>query len=67
MLKWKLREQIDKNNDTLDELANYLSIAYQTLSKKMNGHVEFTRAEIKKIKDRYNLEAEQIDYIFFTD
>lgn len=66
-MKWKLREQIDKNNDTLDELAKYLDITYQTLSKKMNEHVEFTRAEIKKIKDRYSLTAEQLDYIFFID
>lgn len=66
-MKWKLREQIDKNKDTLDELAKYLNITYQTLSKKMNEHVEFTRAEIKKIKDRYSLTAEQLDYIFFID
>lgn len=66
-MKWKLREQIDKNNDTLEKLATYLEITYQTLSKKMNGHVEFTRIEIKKIKDRYSLTAEQLDYIFFVE
>ena len=66
-MKWRLKEQIDKNGDTLEELANYLEITYQTLSKKMNEHVDFSRTEIKKIKSRYNLTAEQIDYIFFTD
>ncbi|SKB01296.1 hypothetical protein SAMN05443428_1564 [Caloramator quimbayensis] len=66
-MKWRLKEQIDKNGDTLEELANYLEITYQTLSKKMNEHVDFTRTEIKKIKSRYNLTAEQIEYIFFTD
>lgn len=66
-MKWKLREQIDKNGDTLEELAKYLGITYQTLSKKINEHVEFTRLEVRKIKDRYSLTAEQLDYIFFVD
>lgn len=66
-MKWKLREQMDIYGDTLESLANYLNIAYQTLSKKMNGHVDFTRTEILKIKQRYNLSAEQVDNIFFSN
>lgn len=66
-MKWKLREVMDKHNDTLTDLANYLGITYGTLSKKMNQHVDFTITEIKKIKIRYSLTAEQIDEIFFTD
>ena len=64
-MKLKIREQMDKHNDSLEELAKYLDITYPTLSKKMNQHVEFTRAEIKKIKDRYSLTPEQLVYIFF--
>lgn len=58
---------MDIYGDTLESLANYLNIAYQTLSKKMNGHVDFTRTEILKIKQRYNLSAEQVDNIFFSN
>lgn len=66
-MKWKLREQIDRHNDKLESLASYLNITYQTLSKKMNEHVDFTRSEIMKIKQRYNLTAEQVDQIFFSE
>ena len=66
-MKWKLREQMDIYGDTLESLANYLNITYQTLSKKMNGHVDFTRTEILKIKQRYNLSAGQVDNIFFSN
>lgn len=64
-MKYRLREHIDRNGDSLEKLAEALGITYQTLSKKMNEHVEFTRAEIFTIKQRYSLSAEQIDYIFF--
>ena len=66
-MKHRLREQIDIHKDTLDKLAEFLDITYQTLSKKMNSHVEFTRAELVKIKGRYRLTAMQMDYIFFSD
>lgn len=58
---------MDIYGDTLESLANYLNITYQTLSKKMNGHVDFKRTEILKIKQRYNLSAEQVDNIFFSN
>ena len=64
-VKHRLREVIDANNDTLVELAKYLGITYQTLSKKMNEHAPFNREELIKIKQRYNLTAEEMDYIFF--
>ena len=66
-MKHRLKEQIDKAGDTLRDLAEYLDMTYETLSKKMNGHVEFSRAEIRKMKNRYGLTAIQVDYIFFTD
>lgn len=64
-MKYRLREQMNIFNDTTEELATYLDITYQTLSRKINEHTEFTRAEIKKIKERYNLTPMQVDYIFF--
>lgn len=66
-MKWKLKELIEKNNDTMEQLAKYLKITYQTLSRKLNGHVEFTRAELKMIKVRYKLNAEQMDIIFLSE
>lgn len=63
-MKWKLREHMDRNNDTMEGLAEHLGITYQTLSKKMNGHVDFTLTELRRIKDRYSLSAEQFYNIF---
>ena len=51
-MKWRLKELMDKNNDSMDDLAVYLDITYQTLSKKLNGQSDFTQTEIKKIKQR---------------
>ena len=58
---------MDKSGDNRDDLAKYLNIAYQTLSKKLNGHTNFTLTEMKKIKKRYSLCADEIDIIFFRD
>ena len=54
------------NKDTQGDLANYLDITQGTLSFKLTGKADFTRSEIKKIKDRYNLNPEQINEIFFN-
>ncbi len=66
-MKWKIRGLMDRNNDTMEKLAICLNITYQTLSKKLNGHVDFTRKEIKIMKDRYGLNAEELNDIFFED
>lgn len=66
-MKYRLKEVIKKNNDSLKDLAVYLDISYLTLTKKLNGHVEFNRKEIKNIKERYNLFPDEIDYIFFQE
>ena len=53
MNKYALKEVVDKNNDTLQNLANYLGIHVNTLYEKIKAK-------------RYNLTAEQIDSIFFN-
>lgn len=54
----------DKNK----ELADYLGISEQSVSNKINeAGTEFKLREIKLIKKRYHLTAEQIDLIFFAD
>lgn len=55
------------NDDNQGKLALYLGISQQTLSKKLNERhgSEFSQTEIKMIKEKYNLTAEQVDNIFF--
>lgn len=65
--KYALKEVVDKNNDTLQNLASYLGIHVNTLYEKIKAKkYDFTRDQIFKIKERYNLTAEQIDSIFFN-
>lgn len=63
--KSRLRETRMMLGDNFKDLAEYMGISYQSLNKKLNGHVDFKRSEIKKIATRYSLDAEEIYYIFF--
>lgn len=67
ILKNKLKGIMIYNNDTQEDLSKALGLAVATLSYKINGRTEFTRQEIAKIKERYNLSAEELDDIFFND
>lgn len=53
--------------DNGTKLSKFLGMARSTFSAKLNetNGAEFKQGEIAKIKIRYNLEAEQIDKIFF--
>lgn len=52
----------DKNKD----LAILLDKSEQSISNKINERgTEFTQGEIAKIKEKYNLTAEQVEAIFF--
>lgn len=68
MNKQKLRSIIVYNDDTQTKLANYLGMANQTFSKKINEKdgAEFSQTEIKLIKEKYQLSAEEVDDIFFS-
>lgn len=63
----KLRSVMVLHGDTTTDLAEYLECTPQTIYNKLkeNG-TEFTRPEIIKIKNRYNLTPEQVDDIFFN-
>ncbi len=54
------------NNTTLGQ---FLGLAYQTVSAKINNTngAEFTQGEIMKIKNRYNLNPQEVDEIFFNN
>ena len=60
--------EIQKHNETIGQLANYLGIETQTLERKMSDDTDydFTMGEIKKIKEHYNLTSERVDEIFFN-
>lgn len=61
-----LKAKMKLNDDTQQELADYLGIVISTVSFKISGKQPFNADEIRKIKVRYNLTAEEIDEIFFN-
>ena len=67
MNKQRLESVMKLHNDNGQPLAQYLGIARQTFSNKLNETrgAEFTQGEIRLIKEKYNLSAEEIDTIFF--
>ena len=68
MKKELLRSIMVLYGDTNKDLADYLGITEQSVSNKINENgTEFKLGEIRLIKKRYNLTAEQVDQIFFAD
>lgn len=59
-----LRVEMFKNKDTITSLAKYLEIDKGSLSKRLNGLLEFKASEIKKISEKYNFSDCQILYFF---
>lgn len=68
MNKYLLRSVMIANGDNFRQLADYLGITVYTLSKKINerNNVGFNQREILRIKDRYTLNADQVDSIFYA-
>lgn len=66
MNKQELRAVMARYGDRQEDLAGALGMAPPTLSDKINGKVDFWRAEIEAIALRYKLTAEDIVRIFFT-
>ena len=62
-----LRSIMVLHGDTNEDLAVYLGITAQSVSAKINEKgTEFKQGEIAKIRDRYNLTADQVEAIFFN-
>lgn len=63
-----LRSKMVLFGDTQGDLAEALDISQQRLSAKMNetNGAEFNQREIRIIRERYNLTAEELSLIFFV-
>ncbi len=68
MNKQKLVGIMHGNGDTQEILAKAIGISVQRFNAKINetNNAEFTQGEIQRIKERYDLTAEDIDEIFFA-
>lgn len=68
MNKKLLRSIMALHGDTNATLAAFLGISDQSVSNKINENgTEFKQGEIAKIKERYNLDSDTIDQIFFAN
>ena len=67
MNKELLRSVMALHGDTNRDLAKLLGRSEQSISCKINENgSEFKQGEIAKIKERYNLSADQVTAIFFA-
>lgn len=68
MNKNKLVGVIHSHGDTQEIVAKAIGISLQRFNAKLNetNGAEFTQGEIQRIKERYNLGAEEVDSIFFS-
>lgn len=68
MNKLKLESIMKLHGDTGTSLARYLGMARSTFSAKLNetNGAEFTQGEISKIKEKYSLNAEEVESVFFN-
>ena len=67
MNKALLRSIMALHGDTNKDLADYLGISEQSVTNKINENgTEFKQGEIRRIRLRYKLTADQVDLIFFA-
>lgn len=67
MNKNLLRGIMALHGDTNKDLAACIDKSETSVLNKINEKgTEFTQGEIKKIRDRYNLTADQVEAIFFS-
>ena len=61
----EMKVEMKRHKDTLEKLAEALDLQVSGVCARVNGHIEFRANEVKKIKQRYNLSAEDVVRIFF--
>ena len=62
-----LKSKMALYGDKLHDLGEYLGVTKSSISNKINGKVDFSRKDIQKIIERYNLTTEETNEIFFTE
>lgn len=62
---YKFLKMLDVNNSNLADIAELLGAAYNTILVKVSGKSDWKAAEIKKIKEHFNLTLEEVADIFF--
>ena len=67
MNEWKIKGRILEYFDTQADFAHAMGFSPVTLSKKLNGHVEWTRAEIEKACTLLHIAAEETHAYFFAN
>ena len=60
----ELKVTMKRNKDTLEKLAEALGLQVSGVWARVNGQTEFRAKEISKIRQRYNLSAEDTVKIF---
>lgn len=63
----EMKAVMKRYDDTQEKLADAMGLQISGINARINGHVDFRASEIRLIKNRYNLSAEETDAIFFSD
>lgn len=61
----EMKVVMKRNQDTQEKLAEALDLPVSGVNARINGSIEFRSGEMKLIKERYNLSAEDVVSIFF--
>lgn len=61
----EMKVVMKRNQDTQEKLAEALALPVSGVNARINGSIEFRSGEMKLIKERYNLSAEDVVNIFF--
>ncbi len=64
--KNKFRYFVYEKSKTFEDVAIHLGINPATLTRKMNGESDFTRAEIQSISSFLELKRDEVAEIFFA-
>lgn len=62
----KLRGLLRENSVTMADYAGIIGISSTSLYERLANKKAFTQTEIDLTKQKFNLNAEQVDLIFFT-
>lgn len=65
MNKLKLKAEMVLHEDTVKDLSKAMGMARATFYSKLNGKTDFKQSEIGFIQQRYSLDADKVNEIFF--